>query len=437
MQDRETLFVVTLPSGVTTIPYAKAIGYIGEAIWTRKHGPLVSKMTSNDELAMHLMGYGHDPKLRKAVDSGEVAVMDGSFVEMTPPLLGDAISRSQMRVSEFRKFVEMIGGAVEVRQPAGLLEPRTVEALKRWEKHPPSPSKGKSRSIQRAHMLSLRQRIQLDEAPYIVIKELGGGDYNDALQLVLDAIDAGRLTAEVVPVINQWTGEEAEPIDVHRSSIGVADLSAWAATLPKLPSDAEVERYPLMDAVNELAMLRTLKQIDAEKAAPAISQALAEISAMASRLNQAVPPPSESSQETAPKFAGKTAPASDTTSSLDRKFFPTAPQSIEDKSDLPPYPLAIEDELSEAFDIPPEDQEMFDQGNIPDLVAARKRKGSRWVKRAYDPYLFMLWFVHKSMCNKRKTPPLSEADGWGILKDKFPDAYLHRSDWREKKGATK
>ncbi|MEO6984197.1 MAG: hypothetical protein ABI155_02485 [Paralcaligenes sp.] len=112
-------------------------------------------------------------------------------------------------------------------------------------------------SGEHAKLLKLRMRVCLDEAPYIVLEQLGG-TYRDALSLLIESAINKSFPADLVPRINQWSGKIIGPVEPSKSTVATADLSAWLATLhvhAQLDSDATDKDtlYPLGQAANTIA----------------------------------------------------------------------------------------------------------------------------------------------------------------------------------------
>jgi hypothetical protein len=82
----------------------------------------------------------------------------------------------------------------------------------------------------RARLIQHKQRATLHEAAYLVTTSLGG-TWEDAVSLLTDWVQTNRLTADVVPRIDQWSGKETAPIDPSKTTVAVADLKALVETL--------------------------------------------------------------------------------------------------------------------------------------------------------------------------------------------------------------
>jgi hypothetical protein len=103
--------------------------------------------------------------------------------------------------------------------------------------------------------LRYRDRLKLDEAAYFIQARLNMLAWNDARELLVEAVESKKLAADVKQKINEWHGHVIGPVDPTRSTVATPDLLTWLDTLP-LPESAgraaESEAARLREQVSEL-----------------------------------------------------------------------------------------------------------------------------------------------------------------------------------------
>lgn len=96
----------------------------------------------------------------------------------------------------------------------------------------------------RARLIQHKQQATLHEAAYLVTTSLGG-TWDDAVSLLTEWVQAGRLPADVAPDIDPWSGKVTAPIDPSRTTVAVAGVKALLETLTKPESGTNPsERKP-------------------------------------------------------------------------------------------------------------------------------------------------------------------------------------------------
>ena len=87
-----------------------------------------------------------------------------------------------------------------------------------------------SSASNRAATLWRMKRVMLDEVPYIVLDEIGG-NYDDTLLLLIEAVMNGDLGAEIKHSIEPYSGTIAAAVEASETSLATADLAKWLGSL--------------------------------------------------------------------------------------------------------------------------------------------------------------------------------------------------------------